>query len=99
MGARSDGYVDRPYTVADVRHALAVVTGDRGFADTLVDRYIEGHDVMDYERLLANAGLVLRASKGAPGVSNGRELEIVTTEAAGGKLTDLQRAFRARWLN
>jgi hypothetical protein len=41
----------------------------------------------------------LRARKGAPGVSNGRELEIVATEVAGGTLTDAQRAFRTRWLN
>jgi predicted metalloprotease with PDZ domain len=99
QGGAQPGYVDRPYTVADVRHALAVVTGDREFADTLVDRYVEGHYVMDYERLLANAGLVLRARKGAPGMSNGRELEVVTTEVAGGRLSEAQRAFRARWLN
>jgi predicted metalloprotease with PDZ domain len=98
-GGGQAGYVDRPYTLGDVRCALADVTGDREFADHLVDRYIEGHDVMDYRRLLANAGLVLRRRESSSGGSSKGELEVVTAEAAGGNLSDAQRSFRTRWLN
>jgi predicted metalloprotease with PDZ domain len=44
---------------------LGEVAGDTDFADEFVSRYIEGRDVVDYARLLATAGLVLR--RAAPG--------------------------------
>jgi len=59
-GGRAAGYVDRPYTMADVKGVLASVAGDRAFADDFFARYIQGHDLPDYARLLAAAGLVLR---------------------------------------
>jgi predicted metalloprotease with PDZ domain len=59
-GGRAPGYVDRPYTMADAKAVLASVAGDRVFADDFFARYIQGHDVPDYARLLAAAGLVLR---------------------------------------
>jgi len=98
-GGRRPGYVDRPYTPADVRRVVAAITRDREFADTLVGRYIEGHDVMDYGQLLANAGLILRKREGATGRSTQGELEVVTVETTGGTSTDAQRMFRTRWLN
>jgi predicted metalloprotease with PDZ domain len=54
------GLVTTPYTLADARSTLAEVSGDARFADTFFSRYVEGHDVVDYGRLLARAGLVLR---------------------------------------
>ena len=42
------------------RSALAEVSGDAAFADDFFARYIQGHEVVDYARLLARAGLVLR---------------------------------------
>jgi predicted metalloprotease with PDZ domain len=59
-GGRVDGAVDRPYTMGDLRAALATVSGDGSFAADFFDRYIEGREVVDYERLLYNAGIVLR---------------------------------------
>jgi predicted metalloprotease with PDZ domain len=59
-GGARQGYVDRPYTLDDVRARLGEVTGDRAFGDALVTRYVEGRERMDYARLLALAGLVLR---------------------------------------
>jgi predicted metalloprotease with PDZ domain len=59
-GGRAPGYVDRPYTMTDAKAVLATVAGDRAFADDFFARYIQGHDVPDYARLLAQAGLVLR---------------------------------------
>jgi predicted metalloprotease with PDZ domain len=59
-GGKAPGYVDRPYTMADLKAALASVCGDAAFADDFFARYIQGRDVVDYQRLLARAGLVLR---------------------------------------
>ncbi|HEX7118020.1 MAG TPA: PDZ domain-containing protein [Longimicrobiales bacterium] len=64
---RAHGEPEKPYTLDDVRAALARVTDDPAFARTFFDRYIAGRDVVDYETLLAHAGLALRrANPGRP---------------------------------
>jgi predicted metalloprotease with PDZ domain len=64
-GGTREGYVDRPYTIADAEATLAVVSGDRAFARDFFARYIQGHDVADYARLLSRAGFTVR--KRSPG--------------------------------
>jgi predicted metalloprotease with PDZ domain len=59
-GGSREGYVDRPYTMADAEARLAEVSGDAAFAREFFARYIQGHEVADYATLLAPAGLVLR---------------------------------------
>ncbi len=59
-GGTTPGVVDRPYTAADARAALADVTGDEAFAREFFDRYVDGHEVVDFVPLFARAGLVLR---------------------------------------
>jgi len=59
-GGSREGYVDRPYTIADAEATLAEVSGDRAFARDFFGRYIQGHDVADYARLLARAGFTVR---------------------------------------
>jgi predicted metalloprotease with PDZ domain len=59
-GGRREGYVDRPYTIADAESTLGEVSGDRAFARDFFARYIEGHDVAEYARLLSRAGLEVR---------------------------------------
>jgi predicted metalloprotease with PDZ domain len=59
-GGAREGYVDRPYSITDAEETLAAVSGDRAFAHDFFAKYIEGHDVADYARLLARAGLTLR---------------------------------------
>jgi predicted metalloprotease with PDZ domain len=59
-GGTREGYVDRPYTIADAEETLASVSGDRAFARDFFGRFIQGHDVADYARLLARAGFVVR---------------------------------------
>lgn len=57
----------RPYTLADLRRVLGEVTHDTAFANDFFRRYIQGHEVVDYERLLANGGFLLRkAHAGQP---------------------------------
>ncbi|MEE2613167.1 MAG: PDZ domain-containing protein [Acidobacteriota bacterium] len=83
-GGAVPGVVDRPYTQADANAALAELTGDQVFADDFFDRYVDGHDVIDYAPLFEWAGLVLRPRAagqtwlGSPSLSFGR---------GGGRLT------------
>jgi predicted metalloprotease with PDZ domain len=89
-GGSRPGYVDRPYTMADVEATLASLTGDASARD-FVARYIRGHEIADYRSLLAPAGFLVRP---AP---RGR-LEVVPIEMSGGSLTPSQQAFRRDWL-
>ena len=57
VGGREVGYVDAPYTADDVRNTIAEVAGDPAFAADLMRRFVQGHEVMDYSRLLTQAGL------------------------------------------
>jgi predicted metalloprotease with PDZ domain len=59
-GGSREGYVDRPYTIADAEATLAAVSGDQAFARDFFARYIQGHDVADYGRLLSRAGFTLK---------------------------------------
>lgn len=59
-GATVPGRVDRPYTAADARAALADVTGDEAFADEFFGRYVDGREVIDFAPLFERAGLRLR---------------------------------------
>ena len=59
-GGTREGYVDRPYTIADAEARLAEVSGDAAFARDFFSRYIQGKEVADYARLLSHAGFVVR---------------------------------------
>ena len=59
-GGQLTGYVDHPFTNDDVRTTLGEIADDQSFADDFFRRYIQGHDVVDYESLLARAGLLWR---------------------------------------
>src|SRR5258705_3884622 len=59
-GGHAPGYVYLPYTIADARLVLAAVTDDAAFAGDFFARFIQGHEVVNYARLLSDAGLVLR---------------------------------------
>lgn len=91
LGGREPGYVDNPYTVSDLDSALASVAGDEHFAADFFSKYIQGHELVDYDRLLGLAGFVWR-----PVARGGRVL--VPIEDTGRTLTDAQRRFRAAWL-
>ena len=56
-GGEAPGYVDKPYTMDDLKQALAEVSGDAAFAAEFFARYIQGHEVVDYAALLRRAGL------------------------------------------
>jgi predicted metalloprotease with PDZ domain len=60
-GGVAPGLVARPYTMEDARDRLAEVAGDREFANDFFAKYIEGREAADYVRLLARAGIMLRA--------------------------------------
>jgi len=59
-GGTREGYVDRPYTIADAEDTLAEVSRDRAFAHDFFSRYIQGRELPDFALLLERAGLRLR---------------------------------------
>jgi predicted metalloprotease with PDZ domain len=59
-GGRYPGYVDRPYATEDLKRTLALVSGDAAFADSFFSRFIQGREVVDFDRLLQRAGLLLQ---------------------------------------
>jgi predicted metalloprotease with PDZ domain len=63
-GAKVPGYVETPYTLDDLRAVLGGVAGDDAFAQDFFARYVEGHEIPDYARLLARAGLLVKTNTG-----------------------------------
>jgi predicted metalloprotease with PDZ domain len=57
---RTLGAPEHPYRPADLKAALAAVTGDARFADDFFRASIEGSALPDLRPLLAQAGLILR---------------------------------------
>jgi predicted metalloprotease with PDZ domain len=64
-GGTREGFVDRPYSMADAEARLAEVAGDAVFARDFFARFIQGRELADYAMLLQGAGIRLR--KSAPG--------------------------------
>jgi predicted metalloprotease with PDZ domain len=58
------GYVQTPYTLDDLKDVLGGVSGDAAFARDFFARYIEGHEIPDYARLLAQAGVLVKSNAG-----------------------------------
>jgi predicted metalloprotease with PDZ domain len=97
--ARRPGYVESPYTNADLERTLAEVSGDAAFAADFFKRYVEGRDVVEYSRLLARAGFVLRPVAAGAGPAGSGGFEVVLAEDAGQPLTEAQQRFRDAWLS
>ena len=74
-GGKAPGYVDVPYTVEDLKAALAAVAGDAAFAEDFFARFIQGHELVNYESLLARAGFVLRLV--SPGRASAGQLQLL----------------------
>jgi predicted metalloprotease with PDZ domain len=79
-GGGREGHVDRPYAIADAEQTLAEVSGDPAFARDFFAKYIQGHDVADYPRLLGRAGFVVRRQN--PGVSWAGDLRLESRDGA-----------------
>jgi predicted metalloprotease with PDZ domain len=60
-GQKRAGAVATPYSMDDLKAVLAEIAGSREFAEEFFDRYIQGHEVVDYARLLGRAGFAVRA--------------------------------------
>ena len=59
------GKPEVPYTVPGLQEVLATVTADKKFAQEFFEKYIYGHEPLDYGPLLAQAGF--RLGKLSPG--------------------------------
>ena len=67
-GQKEPGKVATTYTIDGLKEMLAKVSGDRPFTNDFFTKFVEGRDVVDYTRLLARAGFVVRRQRGRPGV-------------------------------
>jgi predicted metalloprotease with PDZ domain len=76
-GGHAPGYVDHPYTITDAKAVLSAVAGDAAFADDFFARFIQGHEVVNYARLLSDAGLVLRPREPQAGFAGELRLQDV----------------------
>lgn len=54
------GITEVPYTVGDLETALAEYSNDPVFAADFFARFVRGHDVPDFESLLAPGGMLMR---------------------------------------
>jgi predicted metalloprotease with PDZ domain len=63
-GTNVPGYVETPYTIDDLKAVLGEVSGDAAFARDFFARYVEGHGIPDYARLLGRAGILLKSNAG-----------------------------------
>jgi predicted metalloprotease with PDZ domain len=78
MGAvwKKFGKPEIPYTVPGLEDALASLTGDKKFANDFFAKYIDGHEPIDYNALLAPAGYTIQlAAPGKAWIGNPRFLE------------------------
>ncbi|TKD52186.1 M61 family metallopeptidase [Sphingomonas baiyangensis] len=57
------GRPEKPYRTADLRNALATVSGDRAFADRFFASTIEGTELPELAPLLAQAGLAVAPAR------------------------------------
>jgi len=64
-GQKEPGKVASPYSINGLKETLATVSGDRNFANDFFSKFVEGRELVDYTRLLARAGLIMR--KRSPG--------------------------------
>lgn len=60
---RKFGKPEIPYTVPGLQEVLTSVTGDKKFAQAYFEKYIYGHEPIDYAPLLAQAGFRLRKTE------------------------------------
>jgi predicted metalloprotease with PDZ domain len=62
-GGPAPGLVGRPYSLKDIRDALADLTSNKAFANEFFDKYIEGRELPDYATLLRGIGYLLRPAR------------------------------------
>ncbi len=85
-GGPQPGLVAKPYSLSDIRDRLAEVSGDRAWAENFFTRYMIGHEVVDYARLLQRAGVVLRPRNPGRGWAG----DLRASQADPTRLADLQ---------
>jgi predicted metalloprotease with PDZ domain len=73
-GQKEPGKVATTYTVDGLKETLAKVSGDRSFTNDFFTKFVEGRDVVDYTRLLARAGFVVR--RRTPGRAFGGQVSL-----------------------
>ncbi|WP_400191836.1 M61 family metallopeptidase [Hymenobacter sp. B81] len=63
-----------PYSLADLQRVLGQVSGDTAFAGSFFRGHIHGHQLHNFQELLAPAGMVLRPRSTAPALGRAGQL-------------------------
>jgi predicted metalloprotease with PDZ domain len=76
-GGPAPGLVGKPYSLKDIRDALADLTSNKAFANDFFDKYIEGRELPDYATLLRGVGYGLRPARAdAAWIGNAQVTEV-----------------------
>jgi predicted metalloprotease with PDZ domain len=59
-GNTTPGMVTTTYTIPELESTLGEITGDAAFAKEFFERYVNGRELVDYAKLFARAGMVMR---------------------------------------
>ena len=59
-GNTTPGMVTATYTIPELENTLGEITGDAAFAKEFFERYVNGRELVDYAKLFARAGMVVR---------------------------------------
>ena len=59
-GNTTPGMVTATYTIPELESTLAEISGDAAYAKEFFERYVNGREVVDYAKLFARAGMVVR---------------------------------------
>ena len=59
-GNTTPGMVTTTYTIPELENTLGEITGDAAFAKEFFERYVNGRELVDYAKLFARAGMVVR---------------------------------------
>ncbi len=86
-GQKEPGLVATPYTMDDLQKRLGEVASNQAFAADFFTRYIVGHEVPDYARLLGRAGFIVRPRAAGKASVGGATLSF--TGGGGGRVTSL----------
>ncbi|QHL88937.1 PDZ domain-containing protein [Nibribacter ruber] len=75
------GKPEKPYTLADLEVALADLTKDPAFAKDFFLRHVHGKELMPYETLAKQMGVVLRTARPGKAVLNTEQLQFTNDQA------------------
>jgi predicted metalloprotease with PDZ domain len=92
-GNVTPGMVANAYTIPDLEKTLGEVVGDAAFAREFFEKFVTGRDLVDYAKLMARAGLVVRKHAAGKAFMGDAELQVGAGGARVGSLVPFGSAL------